>query len=114
MADDEDSRDLQLALAHYRMMFKTVADLGAGADPALWKKEYDRVSASGFNAVLITSSSYEGGAGSGQKNFKQSILLEALHTRRAELDPTHDEVAFAPPSLTPRYRRMGYIARMGY
>lgn len=104
MSDDP---DFQLALAHYRGQFKTLADLGGGAEPAAWKAEYDRVAASGFGAVLITSSSFEGGAGSGQRNFDQKTLLKALHARRAELDPSHDDTAFAPAAVKPRLRRTG-------
>lgn len=104
--------DSQLALIHYRMLFPDVAALGPGNPPAAWKSEYDRVSASGLSATLITSNSYEGGSASAVKNFDQRIVLEALLIRRAELDPTFDTSAFEPPQVIQR-RRFGFVVRLG-
>lgn len=106
--------DDQLALVHYRLLFPTLESLGDGDPPDTWKTEYDRVSASAFSELTVTQSS--GGDGSqvgGVKNYTQSTLLTALHTRRAELDPDYAAVAFAPSSIPP-YRSLGVTVRLGY
>lgn len=104
--------DRQLALAHYRLQFPTLESLGAGEIPANWKAEYERVASQGLSATLVTSTSFEGGSGSGVRNFDQKILIAALHTRRAELDADYDETAFSPPGILPR-QRMGFIVQVG-
>jgi hypothetical protein len=76
-----------LALAHYRLQFPDAGSLGSGDPPATWKTEYDRVAGVTLDSVLLTSGSFEGGQGSGIRNFDQTVLLRALHARRAELDP---------------------------
>lgn len=81
--------DYRLALAHYRLLFPDLASLGMGTPPATWMTEYNRVVSSAFGEVTLTSTSFEGGSGSGQRNFDQSILLRALHNRRTELDCTY-------------------------
>ena len=102
--------DFQLALAHYRMMFPTLADLGIGTPPAIWQTEYNRVLDSGFSAVLLTASSFEGGTASSQRNFDQKILMRALMTRRVELDPTFDDTVFALPAV--KRTRSGFSVRL--
>lgn len=98
--------DFQLALAHYRMRFPDVASLGSGINPEDWMLEYDRVASEGLSATLITELNYEGGGHRGIENFDQKTILRALLTRRAELDPSFDSIAFGQPTLVPR-RRMG-------
>jgi hypothetical protein len=78
-----------LALAHYRIQFPDEASLGIGSPPAAWKTEYDKVASGALGGVLLTSTSFEGGQGSGIRNFDQTVLLRALHARRAELDSTY-------------------------
>ena len=79
-----------LALAHYRLQFPDFASLGSGDPPATWKTEYDRVASDAFNNLLITSTTFTGGHASGVKQFDQQTLLQALHTRRSELDDDYD------------------------
>lgn len=93
--------DFQLALAHYRIQFPTLGSLGEGDIPGDWKAEYDRVASEGLSATLITSLNYEGGGHSGIQNFDQKVLIRALMTRRAELDPTFHDTAFAPARVLP-------------
>lgn len=95
-----------LALAHYRLQFKDEASLGTGDPPNTWKTEYDRVADGTLDPVLLTSGSLEGGQGSGIKNFDQTVLLRALHDRRAELDTSY--VAHDPS------RPMGITCVFGY
>lgn len=80
-----------LALAHYRIQFPDENSMGTvvNGSPAAWKTEYDRVAGVTLDPVLLTSTSFEGGQGSGIKNFDQTVLLRALHARRAELDSTY-------------------------
>lgn len=78
-----------LALAHYRIQFPDENSLGTGTPPSVWKTEYDKVASGALGGVLLTSTSFEGGQGSGIKNFDQTVLLRALHARRAELDSTY-------------------------
>lgn len=93
--------DFQLALSHYRMQFPDVASLGTGAMPGDWKAEYDRVASEGLGATLITEMNYEGGGHRGIQNFDQKTLIRALLARRAELDPTFHDTAFAPARILP-------------
>jgi hypothetical protein len=86
--------DFDLALEHYRLQFPTLATLGEGSPPVVWKAEYDRVAATGLATTLVTGTSSEGSSVNGTKNFNQRILLRALHERRAELDT--DYQPFAP------------------
>ena len=74
------------ALADYGVLFGNLDALGEGTPPAAWITEYNRVRATAFAAVLLTSSSFEGGNSAGQKLFPQETLLDALHCRRFELD----------------------------
>jgi hypothetical protein len=103
---DATQADFQLALAHYRMQFPDLASLGSGDIPGDWKAEYDRVASEGITATLITRLSYEGGSQEGISNFDQKALMRALLTRRAELDPTFESVAFDPAAIMPT-RRLG-------
>lgn len=101
--------DFDLALAHYRLLFPTLASLGTAA--ADWRTEYDRVAASGLSPTLLTSTSFEGGASGASRNFSQTVLLEALHCRRAELDSDYSATVTAP---APRLGRpMGITVRLG-
>lgn len=104
--------DSILALAHYRQLFPTVSALGTASTYEVWQAEYDRVVASGLSATLITSTNFEGAAASGARNFEQKILLHALLTRRAELDPDFDELVFAPPAVKAR-RNLGITVLLG-
>lgn len=104
--------DYQLALAHYGIMFPDVASLGAGTPPVDWKAEYDRLVDSGLGAVLITSTGAEGASASGQRNFDQKVLLNALHARRMALDATYKPFDAAVPDLRPA-RNLGIIVRLG-
>jgi hypothetical protein len=106
MSDDD------LCLAHYRMMFPSLASLGTGTPPPVWQAEYDRIAKSGLSATLMTSVSGDGGNASAMKNFDQKILLRALMLRRAELDTVFDAAIFAPPGARPR-RRKGTVDRVG-
>jgi hypothetical protein len=99
------SDDIALALAHYRVMFPDLGSLGTGTPPATWKTEYDRVAAA-FDRVLLTSGSFEGGQGTGERYFDQKALLRALHKRRTELDATY--VALDDS------RSMGQVVRVGW
>lgn len=96
--------DLQLALADYRMMFPGATGSGLTGTPLTnWQTEYERVKAAGLAATLITGSTMgDGSSASALKNFDQKILLRALLTRRAELDPDFDEVAFKLPEVVTR------------
>lgn len=76
------------ALADYRIKFPNKAALGEAG--ATWLTEYARVKATAFASVLITSSTTEGGSGSGARNFSQETLVDALHCRRAELDDEYE------------------------
>lgn len=78
------------ALADYQLQFPTLASLGENNPPALWYAEYQRVRATAFAAVQITSGSFEGGASSGVQSFSQETLLDALHCRRFDLDNTYE------------------------
>ncbi len=110
MPDDFD--DFQLAVQHYRLQFPDLAALGAGAIPALWKKEYDRVAESGLGATLVTNTAGDGTSVGAQRNFEQKILLRALHARRAELDDNYKP--YAPAALDPRPARpMSYTVHVG-
>jgi hypothetical protein len=88
-----------LALAHYRLQFPDEASLGTGDPPTAWKTEYDAVVAGGgaFDPVLLTSGSFEGGQGSGIRNFDQGVLLRALHARRHELDDDYQGLDTSRP-----------------
>jgi hypothetical protein len=93
--------DFQIAIAHYRMQFPTLASLGDGTIPGDWKAEYDRVASEGLSATLITELTYEGGGHRGIQNFDQKILIRALMARRAELDSTFHDTAFSPARILP-------------
>ena len=103
---DATQADFQLALAHYRMKFPTLASLGSGSPPWDWKAEYDRVASEGLTVTLITRLAYEGGSQEGIANFDQKALLRALLAVRAELDPSFNDTAFAPAAVMPS-RRLG-------
>jgi hypothetical protein len=104
--------DFELALAHYRLLFPDLASLGAGVIPSAWKAEYDRIVSLGLSATLVTSTTFTGGTGgSGVRNFDQKILLQALHTRRGELDPAYAAAAFAESSGAPA-RRLGITVQL--
>lgn len=100
--------DFSLALAHYRIQFPDAASLGAGAPPVSWKAEYDRVANLSLGQTLVTSTGAEGANVSAIRNFDQTVLLRALHARRAELDDTYDAMA---PTLAGA-RPMGITVRM--
>lgn len=74
------------AVADYGVLFVDLDSLGAGNPPADWLTEYQRVRATAFASVLITSAGFEGGSGSGQRQFPQEVLIDALHCRRYDLD----------------------------
>ena len=101
-----DYDDLQLALAHYALLFPDRASLGEGTPPTTWKAEYDRVSAEGLSSTLINAASFEGGQASALKNFDQKTLLRALLQRRSDLDSS-----FIPFKRTPR--NLGITLRIG-
>lgn len=104
--------DFELALAHYRLLFPDVGSLGDGTPPAAWKAEYDRVVSLGLAATLVTSSTFTGGTGgSGVRNFDQKILLQALHTRRGELDADYAASIFAESTAAPA-RRLGITVQL--
>ncbi len=77
------------ALADFGILFPDLPSLGTGTPPAAWLAEYHRLRSDAFAAVLVQSTSTEGGAVSGLRQFPQDTLLDALHCRRFELDPTY-------------------------
>lgn len=77
------------ALADYGVQFPTLESLGSGNPPDKWIAEYNRVRADAFGSVLVTSTGTEGANASGLKQFPQATLIDALHCRRFELDPTY-------------------------
>lgn len=103
--------DLQLALAHYALLFPTLVSLGVGDPPVTWKAEYDRVAGSGLAATLVTSTASEGSTVGASRNFDQKILLYALHLRRNALDSTYT-APFAAIPLAGQ-TRMGITVRLG-
>lgn len=104
--------DFDLALAHYRLTFPNLASLGAAPAYPTWRAEYDRVADGGLNAVLITSNAYEGASGSGQKNFAQTVLLEALLVLLAERDPEAGQKLLEPSTARPAIN-LGITVRLG-
>lgn len=94
--------DFQTALTHYRIKFPTLAALGAAPQFAEWQGEYDRVAAGGLAATLFTSQSSETGSATVARNFDQKALLDALTTRRAELDEAFAALVGAPVTVKPR------------
>ncbi len=102
------------AMVHYRTMFATLAALGAGTPPALWKAELDQVTPDAFDAALATSASLEGGSASGVRNFPSIYKVRALHARRAELDPTYANPYTLPISEPMPPQRLGITVRLGY
>ncbi len=77
------------ALQDYTLMFPDVASLGDGTPPAAWFAERNRVQRTARASILITSSATEGASGSGQRQFDQAKLVDALDFRRNQLDPTY-------------------------
>jgi hypothetical protein len=71
---------VQAALEHYRIKWATVftGDATWASISAAWTTEYDAVAAFAFSPTLVTSSAFEGGSGSGQKEFEQTARLAAL------------------------------------
>jgi len=106
------SSDFDLALAHYRLLFPTLASLGAAPGCGVWRAEYDRLVKSGLSAMLIVQSSTDGGNTTATRNYDQKELLRAVLTRRAELDTDFDDLIFAPVSKKSR-RRLGITVRLG-
>lgn len=98
----------QLALAHYRLIYPTLASLGESA--ATWRAEYDSVTATGFSPTLITGTSMDGASGTAIRNFSQNALIAALHARRAELDSTYRTTLTAPAPLISQ--RHGSVIRL--
>jgi hypothetical protein len=101
--------DFELALAHYRMQFPTIQSLGDPPHYTAWRAEYDRVSASGLSATLVTASGSDGTNVSAQRNFSQTVLLSALLGRRAELDSDFASTVLAP--VRPR-RNLGITVQL--
>ncbi len=98
------------AIARYRLMFPDLDSLGVSV--VTWLTELDRVGRSAFAAVLLTNSNTGDGSGaSGQKNFSQEVLTDALHCRRFELDDTYELpehlADFESASARRRARRQG-------
>lgn len=103
--------ELQLVIAHYRMMFPTKESLGTGEPPIAWLAEYQRVAACGLAATLITGTNFDTGSASGQRNFPQTTVMRGLLIVRAEHDPLFDDKAFEPPRVKPR-RTLGFLVRL--
>ncbi len=79
--------DFYRALADYRLTFPDLASLGVNA--VTWLTERARVARTARAAVLIVSSGTEGGSASGQRQFDQGILIDALDWLRHEYDATY-------------------------
>jgi hypothetical protein len=103
------SDDFWRAVQDYTLQFPTLESLGENA--SAWLAVRNAAKATARASVLITSGTAEGGSGSGQRNFSQSVLIDALDYRRHQLDasytlPVHlrrDDasalvISFAPPS----------------
>jgi len=81
--------DFWRALADCQINFPSLADLGDGNPPSAWLAEYIRVGRTAFASVLLTASGTEGGNASGQRQFSQATIIDALHCRRFDLDPSY-------------------------
>lgn len=112
--DDNFWRALQDAV----LAFPTVASLGSGTPPATWLAARNAARETARAAVLITGSSSEGGSGSGQRQFDQGTVVDALDCRRFALDATYE----LPPHLAgfaaekaarAAYRGRGFTLRIG-
>jgi len=104
---------IQDALEHYRIKwydaFTGVVTWASIA--AAWQTEYDAVASGAFEPTLVTSASFDGGSGSGQKEFEQTARLAGLKIFRAELDSDFAAV-LAPPAVEPAPRRMGLTVKL--
>lgn len=89
------SDDFWRAVQDAKLTFPTLASLGSGDPPAAWLAARNAAKSTGRAAVLITSSGSEGSSGSGQRNFDQNIVVDALDYRRHQLDSTYT----LPPHL---------------
>lgn len=112
--DDNFWRALQDAV----LAFPTLASLGAGDPPATWLASRTAAKNTARAAVLITQTGSEGGSGSGQRQFDQGTVVDALDCRRFALDPAYE----LPPHLAgftaekaarASYRGRGFTLRIG-
>src|SRR5688500_17239116 len=99
--------DLELALAHYALMFPDVGALGEGNPPVAWKEEYDRVAALALSPTLAIGTSVNA-----LRNFDQKTLLWALHLRPRMLDEDYVLPGELMPAVAVR-RRIGITVRLG-
>ena len=83
------SDDFWRALQDAILAFPDLASLGTGNPPATWLAARNAAKSTARAAVLITSTGSEGGSGSGQRNFEQSIVIDALDYRRHQLDAAY-------------------------
>lgn len=75
------------AVVHYRTKFPTLESLGAAA--ATWLADLAAVAPGAFDAITATQISLEGGNVGGILNFRQKLLVRALHYVRAERDSSY-------------------------
>lgn len=99
--------DFTDAVVHYRTKFPTLESLGVAA--ADWLAELNAVAPGAFDAITGTNISLEGGNVGGVLNFRQRILLRALHFVRAERDSSYTNpytVAIEEPRP---FKRLGFL-----
>lgn len=72
------------AIADYKVFMPAL-----GTAAATWLTEYNKVRRTAFASVMFTANSTEGGSASGQRQFPQEVLTDALHCHRHDLDPAY-------------------------
>jgi hypothetical protein len=100
-----DRTKIDAAKAHLRREYSDNAE-GLAALKQLARDAFSEAT----DTVTLTSTSFEGGAGSGQITFDKMILLVALNELIAERDST-----YVAPTATPGTGRpLGVTVRLGH
>jgi hypothetical protein len=81
--------DFWRALQDYTLKFPDIESLGTGTPPTTWLTERTRVQTTARASILITQSASEGASGTGQRQFDQAKLVDALDYRRHQLDAAY-------------------------
>ena len=97
------------------LSFPDLASLGANA--VNWLAARAAAKSTARAAVLITQTGSEGGSGSGQRNFDQNTVVDALDCRRFALDPAYELPPHlagftAEKALRAAYRGRGFTHRL--